>query len=41
MGGTAELSEPDRRAVTSAMSTMVKAFDEARAGLVDDDPERP
>jgi DNA-binding MarR family transcriptional regulator len=38
---TAELSERDRRAFTSAMSTMVNAFDEARAGLVDYDPERP
>jgi len=38
---TAELSERDRRALTSAVSTMVKAFDEARAGLVDHDPERP
>jgi DNA-binding MarR family transcriptional regulator len=38
---TAELSERDRRTLTRTVSTMVKAFDEARAGLVDDDPERP
>jgi DNA-binding MarR family transcriptional regulator len=37
---TAELSERDRRALTSAMSAVINAFDEARADLVEDGPER-
>lgn len=37
---TAELSDRDRRSLTIAMSTMINAFDEARARLVADGQER-